>query len=564
MPSRFGLRNTLADISRTRHIVQVLVRNGLGFLLESTGLAGFLPFWRKRPAPDAETVRMTVPQRVRRTLEELGPTYIKLGQMLSTRPDILPHEFIVELSKLLDAAPPAPYEQIVQTLERELGISVGYVFREFAREPMASASIGQVHEAELYDGTKVVVKIQRPGVEETVEADLSIILAQARFLEAHSRLLREYRIVDMAEELARALRDELNYTHEGRHADTLRELLGEDQVIIPRVFWALTTRSVITLERLEGIKLSQPEEIVRAGHDPGRICEDLADIYLRQVFVHGVFHADPHPANILVTNDGRIGLMDFGSVGYLGSGLRDLLGDLLLALVQQDPDDMVYVIARMGATGATTDRDELRVEMQRLIAHYYGATLQSVPIADFLSDVMSAALRHKVRLPSDLALLARTVMVLEGVTRSLDPAFDLAEAIEPFARGLIRERLSPRRVLTETANTARQLEDLAHVLPRRFDSITDQLERGDMTMGIDVRRLPDALQKLDSIANRLAFSIIVAGLIIGSAMVLAAGAETAFHIPFTDIMLPVPQIGFLVAGILGAWLLISMIRSRRL
>lgn len=564
MPPRFSFRGPLPEIARARHIAEVLVRNGLGFLVETMGLSRFIPFWRsRRVGPDAQASRLTIPQRFRRTLEELGPTYIKLGQVLSTRPDLLPADYIIELSKLLDAAPPAPTEQILEIIEQELHAPAGSLFRAFRPVPIASASIGQVHRATLHDGTEVVVKVQRPGVERTIETDLNILLAQARFLEARSQAVRSYHVVDIVREFAQALREEVDYTREGRQADTLRELTAGEDLIIPRVFWELTTRRVITLEHIEGIKLTQPELIVQAGYDLKAIARTLATTYLTQVFVHGVFHADPHPANILVSGS-RLGLIDFGSVGYLSATLRDHLGDLLFALVQQNAEDMLYVVIRMGAVAGETSRDALRLELQRLLAHYYGASLQSVPIAEFLSDMMGAALRHHVRLPADLALLVRTVVVLEGVARTLDPELDLTAHIEPFARRLVRQRFAPRRVAMETASTLRELEALTHVLPRRIESITDQLERGNVTFGFDLRGLPDTLRKLDNIANRLAFSIIVAALVMGSALVLSAGPEVVFRVPFTNIVLPIPQLGFLIAAFMGAWLLVSIIRSRGL
>lgn len=561
---RSALRGPLPEIARTRRIAEVLVRNGLGFFVEMTGLGSLVPFWRSRQMRvRGAAARRTIPQRVRSTLEELGPTYIKLGQLLSTRPDILPPEYIVELSRLLDSAPPARTADIVAIVEEELGRPVGELFAVFGEVPIASASIGQVHRAVLHDGTEVVVKVQRPGVQRTIETDLNILLAQARFLEARSETLRRYRIVNVVEEFAEALSAEVDYTREGRHADTLRSLAVGEQLIIPRVYWDLTTRRVITLEYVGGTKLTQLDALRSAGHDLPAIARTLANIYLEHVFVHGVFHADPHPANIIVA-DGRLGLIDFGSVGYLSQAVRDTLGDLLFALVQRNAEDMVYLVTRLGAVSEATDRDALRLEMQRLIAHYYGASLESVPIAEFLGEMMTVSLRYQVRLPADLALLVRTMVVLEGVTRSLDPAFDLTSHVEPFARRMLRERLSLRRLALETASTLRELEALAHVLPRRVDNITEQLERGNLSLGFEIRALPQALRKLDAIANRLSFSVVVAALVIGSALLLMGGASLAFVIPFTNIALPIPQIGFVLALMMGAWLLFSIVRSRGL
>lgn len=568
--SRFSLRSTAAEIVRARHIAEVLIRNGLGFLAESTGLTRFLPPWRKRKVEaDTQAAMLSVPQRVRRTLEEMGPTYIKLGQILSTRPDILPPGYVIELSKLLDAAPPVSASEVTTTIEKELGGPLDRWFSSFSSVPIASASIGQVHQATLHDGTRVVVKAQRPGAERTVRADLNLLATQARFLEARSVTLKGYGLVDLVEEFSQALRDELDYTAEGRNADRLREVTKGEGVLIPEVYWELTTRRVITLTDLSvpparGIKLTETERLRARGYDLGNIAERIVQVYLKLIFVRGVFHADPHPANILVCG-GQIGLVDFGVVGYLTPRIKEDLGDLLFALVQQNADEMVHIIARMGAVGTTSDRKALRRDMQRLIVRYYNASLESLPIAEFLGELMSVAFRHHVRLPSDLALLARTIVVLEGVARSLDSSFVLAEFLEPFVVQLIKERISIKRTLVETANTLRELEAVLHLLPRRVDNISGQLERGEMTVGIDVRHLNQAMRKLDAIANRLSFSVIVAAIIIGSALVLLGEKDAVtFRLPFTNIGLPIPQIGFVMAGLLGAWLLFSIMRSKGL
>ncbi len=563
MPS-FSLPSPVAEILRARHIAEVLIRNGLGFVAEISGVARFVPFWRKRRAVLNSTVAtLSPPKRLRRTLEELGPAFIKLGQILSTRPDILPPAYVVELTKLLSAAPPVPLADILQAVESELGEPLSQHFAEFSPEPIASASIGQVHRATLHDGTQVVVKIQRPGVERIVLADLHLLQAQARFLESRAQVLARYGLMDIMEEFSQALHDELDYTVEGRNADRLREMLQGEGVILPKVYWALSSKRVITLTDLRGTELSDVEGLRAQGLDLTSIAELVAQSYLRQIFVHGVFHADPHPANVLVIGR-QIGLVDFGIVGYLTRTMRDDLGDLLFALVRQDPDEMVYTIIRMGAAQPALDRDALRRDVQRIINRYYGASLESLPIAEFLHELMTVSWKHQVRLPSGLALLARTVIVLEGVTRNLDPAFNVAAQVEPFIRLLARERFSLRREASELAKTALELSDLAQVLPRRIDLLTEQLGRGEVTLGIDVRKLDATMRKLDSIGNRLSFSVIVAALIMGLALLASVGATLGIRIPFTEITIPVTQIGFIAAALSGAWLLLSIVRSRGL
>lgn len=565
MPFGLPLRSTRAEIARARQIAQVLARNGLGFVVESTGLSRFLPPWRRRGAePDARAAERSIPQRLRHTLEELGPTFVKLGQILSTRPDILPQEYIVELSKLLDAAPPVAWGEIRVTIESELGHPLDELFSHIDPQPIAAASIGQVHRAVLRDGSSVVVKVQRPGIRHVVQADLHLLLTQARFLEKRSETLAGYGLVEIAQELSESLQAELDYTLEGRNADRLRELEMKAPVIIPRVHWSHTTRSVITSDDLGGIKLAETEELVRQGYDLREVAERIISIYLEQVFVHGIFHADPHPANILVCGD-SVGLVDFGMMGYLSVAMRKHLGDLLFALVRQDADEMVYIISRMGALSHASDLRAVRRDLERLLVRYYDLSLENLPIARFLADVTTVAFRHHVRLPADLSMLARAILVLEGVVRRLDPGLRLANYLEPFIIRLVREQVSLRRAAAEGVKTLQDLEQVLHVMPRRVDLLTEQLERGEMTVGIDVRRLDASLRRFEAVGNRISFSVVVAALIIGSALILLGGEGAAvFRLPFVDWVLPIPQVGFVAAGLLGAWWLFSIIRSRGL
>jgi len=564
------------EILRFRHIAEVLLRNGLGFLVDRLGLSRFVPRYRRRKLETrGETLRLSLPARVRHTIEELGPTYIKLGQLLSTRPDLLPLEYIEELSKLLDAAPPIPAEEIIPVIEEDLGSSIDELFATFDRVPIASASIGQVHRATLPNGEKVVVKVRRPGVERIIEADLDLLKRQVRFLEKRSAFLRANQVSDLLEEFSWALRDELDYTREGHNADRLREnghnadrlrenLADDPRVIIPRVYWNLTTRRVITLEELDGIKLTELERLREEGHDLSAIARLVVEIYLKQVFIDGFFHADPHPANILICDE-RVAFVDFGNVGLLTDAMKRNLGQLLWHLVNQDVDGMLSTVMRMGALDQHSDIDGLRREATRLFKRFYNVPLESISVGDYLAEMLGAAFRHRIRLPAALALLARTVIVLEGVARQIDPKFVLTEVAQPFLKEIIRERFSPRRMALGALSTLQELEELSRILPGRLDRLSSQLERGEATLSIDVRHLGGVLQKLDRIANRLAFSIIVAALIVSSALLILGGAEAAvLRIPFLKIGLPFAQIGFIIAGLAGTWLLLSVIRSRGL
>jgi len=560
----FRLRQPYEEIVRLRSIAEILFRNGLGFVAEQLDLARFLPPWRQRGvSAEDKASRYTVPERVRHTLEELGPTYIKLGQILSTRPDLLPAEYIDELSKLLDAAPPVSSDAIVAQLETELGASVQHLFVHFDPHPIAAASIGQAHHAVLPSGEPVIVKIQRPGIERTVEADLDLLARQARFAENRLAIARDYQLVALLDEFSRTLRDELDYTNEGRNTDRLRNnLKGDPRVIVPRVFWDLTTRRVITFEELRGIRLLDRELLRAGGYDLSSIAETIVDLYLKQVFVDGFFHADPHPANILVSAE-RIALVDFGMVGYLTPRTKELLSDLLISLMYQDVDQVAQTVVHLGATTHPGDIRDLNRDIQRLFVRYYGVALEEIRLEEALNDIMTVALRHRIHLPADLAVLARTVAVLDGVARQLDPALVVAEQARPFVRQLVRERLSLQHLGGRAMRTLRDMEQLVQVLPRRLDALSSQLEHGDLTVGIDLRRLQSVLAKLDKIANRLSFSILVAALIIGSGLIILGGeAVSTWRLPLIGIALPVAQISFIIAGVLAAWLLFSIIRSK--
>ncbi|MDI7276227.1 MAG: AarF/UbiB family protein [Anaerolineae bacterium] len=552
------------EIVRFRQIGEILLKNGLGFLVERLELGRFLPGWRRRSAPaDSQVARLSVPERVRRTLEELGPTYIKLGQLLSTRPDLLPPEYIAQLSLLLDSAPPVPGKELRQMLETELGQVTEATFARFDWEPIASASIGQVHRAVLRDGQQVVVKVQRPGVDRVIEADLDLLMRQMRFAEGRSATLREYGLSDVLGEFAYALREELDYTVEGRNADHLRRnLAGQPEAWVPRVFWELTTRRVITMEDIGGIKLSELERLRSEGYDLPAVAELVVSLYMKQVFDDGYFHGDPHPANILVCGE-RIGFVDLGMVGHLSEATRSSLRDLLWAVVAQDVEAMVHTMQRMGAMPPRPDLHALSRDLQRLLWRYYGLALEEVPIAAFLRDVFAAAFRHRVHLPGELAVLARTVLLLEGVAQSLDPGFTLVEVARPFVARMVAERYSPAHLSRRALQAVRQLESLVEDVPPRLGAITDQLEKGQLTLGLDVRRLERILGKLDVVANRLAFSIVVAAMIVGSALIILGGDRAAvFRLPLIGTALPVAHVGFVAAGLMAAWLLFSIIRSR--
>jgi ubiquinone biosynthesis protein len=555
----------MAEIKRVRHIIEVLIRNGLGFMVETLALERFLPrFWRRPPVRAEEAAsRRSVPERVRHTLEELGATYVKVGQFLSGRADLLPPAYIEELIKLLDAAPPVPFEAVHEVVEQELGAPISELFLSFEELPIASASIGQVHRATLFDGRAVVVKVQRPAIEEQVEADLDLLLRQARFLERRSETMRDQNLVAIVEELARSVREELNYQTEGRNAERLRtNFRDQADYLFPEVCWSLTSRRVITLEYLEGIQFNQVDRLRQAGYDLSSVARAAVEGYLQQIFVDGFYQADPHPANLLVM-DHRIGFLDFGNVGHLTHSQKQLLGDMFLQILDEDAEGVARSVVRMGASRGRPSLEDMERDLQRLLVRYWGLALEDLPVGEMLAEIFKTARQHRVHLPGDLALLARTIITLEGTARLLDPEFVLVEVVRPFAVQLVRRQFLPIVAGRRALRTVRQATDLLGTFPRRVDDLWDQLEAGEITFGVDLRHLELILNRANSMINRIAFSVLVAALIIGSSLILLGGKES-WELPILGLQIPVAQIVFLGAMLAGAWFLLWLIRSRNL
>jgi ubiquinone biosynthesis protein len=552
---------SVRHIQRYREIARVFIRQGFGELVDTLELLPYLSLPRRllrggEPAPSP----LGVPQRLRLVLEELGPTFIKLGQVLSTRPDLLPSVYISELAKLQDTVPPEPWTPIRAQIDAELKAPLEALFADFEPVPIAAASLSQVHPATLPDGTPVVVKVQRPNIQTLIETDLEILFDLARLIQERTPVGDIYDLMEIAEEFAITLRAELDFCREGRNADRFRDNFAtEPHLHIPRVHWDFTTRRVIVLERISGIKIDDIAALDRAGYDRRRVALHAARMLIKEVLEDGFFHADPHPGNFMVMPGEVIGAMDFGMVGHLTHRVRTDLMRLYIVSVQLDEEGIVDQLIRMGVVSGTLDRRGLQRDIGRLLRKYHGMPLGDIRAREVVDDIMPIAFRHNLRLPSDLWLLGKTMAMMEGVGLKLVPDFDIFAVSEPYMRRFIRQMASPRTWGPEVVKNASDWAALMKLIPRVSSQVLTRVERGEMEITLDHKGLDQALGRLDRLANRLSLSMLLAALIVGLAMlvpVLNLGGPWSLA---TIVVIT----GFVSASLLGLWLIISIWRSTR-
>jgi len=489
--------------------------------------------------------------RIRLAIEELGPTFIKLGQIMSTRPDIVGSELADELQKLQTRVAADDSELVASIIEAELGQPVDAIFAEFSSEPVASASIGQVHRARLMSGEEVAVKVQHHGIQHVVHVDLDILSGLAQ-LAAKLPELRAYRPQATVAEFQRALRRELDFTRERRHLEQFgRAFEANEQVKIPSAFADYCTERVLVMQWLEGIPLNDSARIRETNLDLAKITRTGAEIYLEMIFHLGYYHADPHPGNLLVIPGGVIGLLDFGMVARIEESLREDFEDMLLAIVEQDAQRLASIVMRVGAVPPNLDETSLQLDLSDYVAHYAHQSVDRFELAAALTEMFDLMRRYEIVLPSAMALLLKVLIMLEGTAQKLQPEFSLLEVLEPFRKKIVSQRLSPTRQLRKARQLAYELQQLAEVVPRRLRDILQQVQSGRFDVHLDHRGLEPSV-------NRLVLGMLTSALFIGSVLLVTNQVW-----PFHDVSVP-GTLGLALSGALGLRLLRAINKSGNL
>ena len=557
------INRNIRSLKRYRQVLGILMKYGFGHIVEQLNIDYYLRLGKRivslgTASKDIE--RLNQGARVRLALEELGPTFIKLGQLLSTRPDLLPAEIIQELQKLQDHIPGVSYQEIAAAIHEELGYPIEELFATFDQQPLATASIAQVHRATLPSGEEIVCKVRRPGIESIITTDMDIMMGLAYLIEKHLPGGDLYDPVGLVKEFRRAIYRELDFTSEGRTTDRFfLNFKNDASVKIPKVFWTFTGKTVLTLEFLDGCKISDLDALTERGYDPKTIARYGADNFLKQVFIYGLFHADPHPGNLKVLPGNVIGVLDFGMVGRLDEDTKYQLTELLLSILRRDVD---HIISQLVYSGDLHDEQNLRGlkrDLTEFIDEYYDILLEDLKVGKLLIDFIDILTEYQIKFPANLMLLSRALIAMEGLGRQLDPDFNMVEQLKPFAERIVKERYTAGYIGKEMTKVIQSYQALGKSLPLDIKEFINRINRNKFKLDLEHRGLESLILNLDKSSNRISFSLIIAALIVGSSLIMQIDkGPMLFGFPLLGL------IGYTVAGLLGFGLAIAILRSGRL
>lgn len=497
-------------------------------------------------------------QRIRMMLEDLGTTFIKLGQMLSGRPDLIPEELIKELERLQDLTPTFDGDLAIRRIEEDLGKPLDELFLNFDTVPLASASIGQVHRATLYGGAEVIVKVQRPDIHDQIEVDMDILRTLAKLAEKYKEEARHYHPKSIVEALENTLELELDFKHELENTVRFRKnaVLRNSKVVVPETYQAYSSDRILTMEYVEGFKINNLEAYIEQGISPKEVAKKAINSFFEQVFVDGFFHADPHPGNVFVDPEGNLIYLDFGMMGKLPESDKELLGDLFIAIEMRDTERILHAVKGLSKIDFIENESGLLGEIDSLLNNYYSADLKDIQLTELLEKFRAIILKYNLQIPADFFLLIKAISSMENNVRLLYPEIPLLDYLKPHARKLIMKKMNPYRRLRSLYLTLFNFGELLHDFPGDARKIIQKLKHGSLKVEIEHKGLSELRVSLEEISNRISLSILIAAMIIGSSLIVNAKIPPFVNgIPFLGL------IGFIVAVILAIWLIISIIRS---
>ena len=557
----FQFNRNIRSIRRYRNIIFVLFKYGFDHLLEYLNLSHLVARSKRLLRRDTAKIASLSPaERMRMALEELGPTFVKLGQLLSTRPDVIPVSYADEFAKLQDNVPSFSYEEIREQIRIELGGEIEQFFSSFDQESIAAASIAQVHKARLLSGEEVVVKVRRPGILELIETDIDALMGLALIAERHLPGSDIYDPVGLVKEFTRTIRREMDFSREGHTIEKFStDFAGDPTLYFPKVHWGVTGKGVLTLEYIDGIKVSDLEKLERAGLDRRLIGRRGADAFIKMVLEHGFFHGDPHPGNVLILPENVICLLDYGMVGRLDAELQEYLIDILLAIVKRNVDEVISLLLYSGEITDSLNIKALKRDLSEFIDDYYEVPLQDIEVGRMLMEFLEIMTTYRIRFQPDLMLLAKALVAIEGMGRKLDPQFDMVAHLRPFMEKAIKKRISPRNALKEMSSQFMSYVNLTRNLPKDLKEILNSLNRNKFKIDLEHRGLDRFIRELDKSINRLSSSLIITALVVGSSIVMQIEkGPLLFGFPAFAF------IGYTFAGVIGLWWVIAILRSGRL
>ena len=550
------LNKKISDFKRFQEILLVLTRHGFGFIIDRFHFRKYLP---KKIKLTVKKQKLSTPERLRITLEELGPTFIKLGQLLSTRPDILPEEFLSELTKLQDRVPPFTKDKADQLLQKQLGKPLNKFFKHFEKEPIAAASISQVHKATTLKGEPVVVKIQRPGLKKIISTDIEILRFLAKTLEKINIEKFPQKPIDLVEEFENLMLEELDFKREAQHLVRFRNnFVKKYSCYFPKVYWNLSNTTYLTIEYIKGKKI--PDFIQKAPATlKSKIANTFFDVYIKMVLADKFFHADAHAGNFLIDKENRLVFIDAGQVGRLDQETVNSFTDMLLALINNDTDTLVDAYLRLGMADESIKLRLLKKDISIFLEQYYDMEIAQISFGQALQDLVRLSLKHKFKLPSDFIILAKTFLGVEGLARKLDPKLNLIKVAGPKAEKIIAQRYSPHNLSKEFFRRLKELERFLGAFPRQLHEIMLKLQHGKLKIEFEHKGLEKLQRNLERASNRFSSSVIVGSLIMASSFLIVSRIGPLWK-DFSILGL----IGFLLAGVLGIWIIIAILRSGRM